>query len=134
MKQENIEQKRKNNREFMAKRRSDWIAANGPCKHCGSNQKLEVDHINPLKKVKDAWQIWSLKDRNIELAKCQVLCHDCHLKKTKTEGTQRFLHDEVVELRQYVADGTSCEELSMLFNASIARINRVIHGKTFKNV
>jgi len=74
-------------RNWMRKRRKDWINANGPCKVCGSKENLEVDHINPKEKSLRPSQIWSLTEakRLVELAKCQVLCHDCHLEKTLRE-------------------------------------------------
>ena len=31
--------------------REAWIAANGPCARCGSQRDLQVDHIDPKKKI-----------------------------------------------------------------------------------
>jgi len=78
----NKEQKRKYQREWYANRRKQWIEANGPCILCGSNENLEVDHIDPNQKV--THKIWSFTEskRNEELAKCQVLCRECHMEKT----------------------------------------------------
>ena len=68
----------------VAKRRSDWFQENGPCKECNSWENLEVDHINSSLKTMNPAAIWSRSEevRNKELAKCQVLCHDCHVLKT----------------------------------------------------
>ena len=63
-------------------RKAAWILANGPCKKCGSADELEVDHIDPSKKVSHNIWSWAKKRRLSELAKCQVLCHDCHAEKT----------------------------------------------------
>lgn len=63
-------------------RRSDWLAANGPCRNCGSPDRLEVDHVNPSSKVSHRIWTWSDARREIELAKCQVLCYECHAMKT----------------------------------------------------
>lgn len=70
---------------WMAKRRSDWIAQNGPCVTCGSSENLEVDHIDPKTKCMSPRAIWSRRaeDRMAELAKCQVLCRGCHSAKTR---------------------------------------------------
>jgi 5-methylcytosine-specific restriction endonuclease McrA len=78
-------------REWMRKRRQAWIDENGPCKHCGSTEKLEVDHINPRFKKLNPHGIWSLCEakRKKELAKCQVLCKSCHLVKTLAERKKR---------------------------------------------
>lgn len=79
---------------FYRNRRDSWIAENGPCQHCGSTENLEVDHIDPSTKdprlrgwsggTGNYWR-WKKKDREAELAKCQVLCYSCHKKKTKSE-------------------------------------------------
>jgi 5-methylcytosine-specific restriction endonuclease McrA len=78
-------------RDWMRARRQAWIDANGPCKVCGSTEKLEVDHIHRrFKKIKPS-NIWSLtaKKRLTELKKCQVLCNKCHLEKTLRERKRK---------------------------------------------
>lgn len=69
-------------RQWIAQRRAQWLQQNGPCVVCGSKENLEVDHIDPTQKV--THKVWSLalEKREAELSKCQVLCADCHLKKT----------------------------------------------------
>ncbi len=69
-------------RNWMAKRRQDWLAANGPCVRCGTSDDLQVDHIDPTQKVSHRIWSWAIARLNAELAKCQVLCHSCHHKKT----------------------------------------------------
>ncbi len=59
-------------------RRQIWLSKNGPCVKCGSNLRLEVDHINPLEKISHRVWSWREEKRLLELAKCQVLCHICH--------------------------------------------------------
>jgi 5-methylcytosine-specific restriction endonuclease McrA len=69
-------------REWVAKRRKEWLDKNGPCVKCGRNDKLQVDHIDPrLKTTHKIWS-WSETKRLEELKKCQVLCEKCHKKKT----------------------------------------------------
>lgn len=71
--------------EWMKKRRQAWIdSQGGACNECGSTDQLEVDHVDPATKSMQPTAIWSRKEsvRVEELAKCQVLCHDCHLDKT----------------------------------------------------
>jgi hypothetical protein len=63
------------------RRRRDWLSQNGPCQ-CGSDDRLEVDHVDPTKKVSHRIWFWSDERRKMELEKCQVLCYDCHLEKT----------------------------------------------------
>ena len=86
-KQKRKEYMLKYQREWMRDRRQSWIKENGPCKHCGSWESLEVDHIDPKLKTMQASSIWSRTEqvRLKELENCQVLCKECHLKKTLSE-------------------------------------------------
>lgn len=71
-------------RQWIAARRAAWLAGKS-CATCGATDNLEVDHIDPLKKVTHRVWSWSEKRRQAELAKCQVLCTSCHLDKTLTD-------------------------------------------------
>jgi len=73
-------------------RREDWLEKNGPCKKCGSMIRLEVDHINPTTKVSHTVWSWREPRRLAELKKCQVLCHDCHLEKTRLSLVKPLVH------------------------------------------
>jgi hypothetical protein len=78
----NIEDKRRFDRERVKKRRDQWISLNGPCRLCGSVERLEVDHIDPDQKMSHRIWSWSKERRESELLKCQVLCKKCHVEKT----------------------------------------------------
>lgn len=73
-------------------RRAAWIAENGPCKRCGSTERLEVDHIDPSSKEHEVHSVWTwgAEIRERELAKCQVLCRKCHESKNASEGQARM--------------------------------------------
>ncbi len=73
-------------RRIVVQRRVDWFAANGPCRYCGSWDRLELDHIDPATKVHHAIWTWRAERRETELAKCQPLCHDCHKRKSIEAG------------------------------------------------
>jgi len=73
----------------MAERRFVWLNANGPCVKCGSDEDLEVDHIDPSLKIDHKVWSWSDVRRSAELAKCQVLCHKCHARKTAASRPQK---------------------------------------------
>lgn len=83
------EYQRQYQRNWMRSRRQEWIMTNGPCKYCGVWDNLEVDHINREDKTMQSSSIWSRRKdvRELELSKCQVLCKQCHLKKTLSEVT-----------------------------------------------
>lgn len=59
-----------------------------PCLDCGETDPrvLEFDHINPAKKLANVSDLIhsgkSLKIIQEEIAKCQVLCANCHRRKT----------------------------------------------------
>lgn len=53
------------------------------CLQCGSIENLQLDHVDPTKKVSHKIWTWSSERRNAEVKKCQVLCTSCHKRKTK---------------------------------------------------
>lgn len=69
---------------WINRRRQDWITENGPCAKCGSGEQLEIDHIDPALKSMQPSHLWTRRKeiRDLELAKCQVLCKACHAAKT----------------------------------------------------
>ncbi len=88
--------KRKYAREYAVNvrklRRDLWLAENGPCRKCGSDEELEIDHIDPKTKAISVDLLWRRHAdiRNAELAKCQVLCRKCHRLKTNEEAAMRM--------------------------------------------
>lgn len=70
----------------------------GECEICGCINNLEFDHIyredkdfNIAKRMHGA----NDKDLEIELAKCQLLCHDCHNTKTiKDIGKEKIISSD----------------------------------------
>lgn len=84
-----ITEKRAYQRNWKARRRAEWIdAQGGACAECGSRESLEVDHIDPATKLCNPTLIWSRRKafRDAELAKCQVLCRSCHEDKSWDEA------------------------------------------------
>jgi hypothetical protein len=66
-------------REWLQRRRNDWLDENGPCQHCGSTDQLEVHHLDPKQKVEHRIWSWATDRREAELGKCEVLCRPCHI-------------------------------------------------------
>lgn len=56
----------------------------GRCASCGSDDKLEFDHVDPSTKSFSIMARWNAPASTLsaELAKCQLLCEQCHLSKT----------------------------------------------------
>lgn len=57
----------------------------GNCKVCHTKENLEFDHIDQFTKTNTIAKMWSYSEVifEAELAKCQLLCHEHHLVKTK---------------------------------------------------
>ena len=98
-----IEERRKYHREWMKKRRETFFN-DKECVNCGSTDDLELDHIDPA--LKESHRIWSWSQvrREAELAKCQVLCHDCHLVKTNKYKDDMQPHGDA----RYIAKSCRC--------------------------
>jgi hypothetical protein len=77
---------------WVQRRRAEWLAANGPCVQCGSADQLEVDHIDRGEKLSHRIWSWTPARRDAELAKCQVLCAECHREKTAAENRREIPH------------------------------------------
>jgi len=88
----NPEKHRERTRQRTKERRDLWFKENGPCKICGSWDRLELDHEDPRSKMTHRiWGMCNIK-RNSELKKCRPLCYKCHKKKTVIENSSRTLH------------------------------------------
>jgi hypothetical protein len=78
-------QQRKAQREWRQRRWEAWLQEHGPCVRCGSWDDLQVDHIDPSKKVSHRIWSWARDKREEELNKCQPLCGSCHKIKSGLE-------------------------------------------------
>lgn len=69
-------------------RRAEAIQLLGSrCVRCNATENLETDHIDRTTKSFDLGKLWSIA-RHLyleELEKCQLLCEDCHKKKSALE-------------------------------------------------
>lgn len=79
------DEQRRYQREWLIKRRSEWIAEHGPCVDCGTWRGLQVDHADASSKVTHRVWSWTAKRREIELAKCVTRCDPCHKRKSAGE-------------------------------------------------
>lgn len=59
----------------------------GVCVVCGSIKDLEIDHIIKADKAFPITQMWSVSQEryDLELLKCQLLCHEHHVEKSHRE-------------------------------------------------
>src|SRR5580704_3746710 len=81
---------------YMAKYMKAWYARRravaieklaSKCIRCGSIENLQFDHVNPATKLMAVSKMWTASEVRFqaELAKCQLLCEDCHKEKTLSE-------------------------------------------------
>lgn len=73
-------------RRYYYKRRAKLIALLGDsCVWCGSADDLQFDHIDPAQKSFDISNNMTASNPAVqaEIAKCQLLCRDCHIEKTR---------------------------------------------------
>lgn len=110
-------------REWMRARRAEWLADKG-CVWCGATANLQIDHIDRTQKVSHRVWSWSRPKRDAELAKCQVLCKPCHLRKTADERRTPLVHGTN---SGYSHKGCRCEDCRRA-HALACRINRARPG------
>lgn len=84
------ERRKEYQRLYVAKRRAAYFK-DRHCVKCGSKERLELDHIDPSTKISHNIWSWSEIRRSEELAKCQVLCYDCHKLKTVEDCRLMFI-------------------------------------------
>src|SRR5699024_9816637 len=117
---------------------------NGPCNKCGSYKDLEVDHINPEEKNMESRSIWTRREeiRDNELSKCQVLCRDCHIDKTKKENEERGVlfkkgsqnpaskidKDDVIDIKKRLNTGEAQKSIAKDYPVSRQTISKIKHG------
>jgi 5-methylcytosine-specific restriction endonuclease McrA len=64
-------------REYKRKRREKYLDGKA-CTWCGSAENLEFHHVNPAEKEDHHIWCWSTERLERELAKCIILCRECH--------------------------------------------------------
>ena len=91
---------------YYQKVKENWIQSlGGKCVECQSQERLEIDHINPKEKSFSLSKVWSqIKYRELileELKKCQVLCYICHKQKSNEESSIRKLSEGFTHGKEY---------------------------------
>lgn len=66
------------------------------CAECGSTERLEFDHVDPMTmtfRLSGPYLEYSMKRIMEEFKKCQLLCRQCHQgKSTKERGWSKSVH------------------------------------------
>jgi 5-methylcytosine-specific restriction endonuclease McrA len=80
---------------YHRRRAEALVALGGYCVVCKSTETLEFDHIIAETKSYDISKLFvsaSNSKLQTEVAKCQILCHSCHLEKSQREGDANFVN------------------------------------------
>lgn len=64
-------------RDWMRRRRAMYMH-DKRCGFCNADENLELHHLDPSQKEHHNIWSWSSERRKAEIAKCIVLCRDCH--------------------------------------------------------
>lgn len=121
------------------KDRDSFIKAFGPCVQCGSSDRLEVDHIDPrTKKYRPHTLGKAVKNPDTirsEFLKCQVLCKECHIRKSCTDRGFRILTQQEIDLIfTYRAVGRGSGSISKELGVSDDTIWRILKGYSYKHL
>jgi 5-methylcytosine-specific restriction endonuclease McrA len=64
-------------RQYRERRRAE-VFKDQRCARCGATENLELHHIDPAEKLDHRIWFWSWQRIQNELAKCEILCRNCH--------------------------------------------------------
>lgn len=134
-------------KEYYHGRRKEYLEKlRGKCKQCGAEENLEFDHIDPKsKKFNIGHLLNTSKEKTIiELKKCQLLCKNCHDKKTRKNkdfkirnprlSANKFNADQIRLIKAEIVKGKSYREISEKFNISKFMIHKIKSGKHWKHI
>lgn len=130
-----LDRRREYARQWIAERRAEWFKGKA-CAQCDSTENLELDHLDPKHKITHRIWSWSAVRREAELAKCRVLCGECHKKKSAAEhpkgeeAPQAKLTEE--QVREILSSGESHRALGRCYNVDEATIRRIRKGSQWK--
>lgn len=85
------EQRREYQRLYVARKRAEWFRGKS-CAYCGSEDNLELHHLDPEQKEEHRIWSWSKERIEKETAKCVVACNDCHKKRTNEQRDKPIVH------------------------------------------
>lgn len=120
----------------------------GVCCKCGSTDRLEIDHIDPNKKVLGSNGLAMASEERFlrELEKCQLLCKPCHIKKTSSEydasnaprgekhGRARLTKPDILEIRKLADKGFTHQYIAEKFSVSRSHITKIVNKTKWGHV
>lgn len=137
----NKEQQKEYQRKWVQNRRQNWLNENGPCIDCGSDEELEVDHVDQTEKISHRVWSWSKERLAEELAKCVVRCHSCHQKRTRVQNSLALRGEgnprsklTVEEVKYIKGSSLSSRELASDFKMHLRSIEKIRSGERWKHI
>ena len=133
------EEQREYQRKWVAKRRADFFA-DKECIRCGSHEDLELDHVDPSQKISHNIWSWSEHRRLTEIAKCQILCHDCHVTKSQENGDVArgersgkniLTETQVWAIRDRLISGDRQVDIAKDFGVTKTAVYDILHGRSW---
>ena len=128
-----IFERRKRNFRYKIKKELLELLGNKCCL-CGSCENLEFDHIDKSTKlfaISDGIASKSKQEIYKEANKCQLLCHSCHVKKTKNNiENGKISDDDVVNIiLLYNNEKMSQSNIAKIYGLSQSYVSAIIRGK-----
>ena len=128
-------------RAWISKRRLEYFEGKY-CERCGSSEDLQLDHVDPDKKISHRIWSWSEERREEEIAKCQVLCKPCHRSKTfdqrpkgSNTANSRLTEEQVVEIRELYQSGSwTYQRLADRYHVGKRTVADVIKRVTWSHI
>lgn len=122
----------------------------GACTECGSVEDLEFDHVDPATKeftIGQGAAGFSEARLQAELAKCQLLCHECHVEKSRRDGdmshmvlgerngSTKLTVAQVLEIRGLLeAGGRTLHSIAIAFGVSDGNVRAIRDGRTWQHI
>ena len=126
---------------WMRRRRASFFSGK-VCVRCGASDDLELDHIDRNTKVHHCIWSWSRRRRDEELAKCQVLCYECHLAKTSLENSvllcgrpspcRKLTKEQVIEIFYLRRAGWTHRAIAHHLGIGHPTVVRITKGQVYK--
>lgn len=125
---------------WVAKRRAAFFDGK-LCAQCSSAERLELDHIDPAAKVAHCIWTWRESRRLEELKKCQILCHECHKKKSSAyskailtgrpnTACRKLTDTQAAEIRVKLSQGATKQSLADEYKVG----KTTIHGIKYREI
>lgn len=124
---------------WMAARRAEWFRGKS-CENCGTTKKLSIHHRDLAEKNAHSVWSWRKSRREVELAKCAVLCRLCHAREDSRmrhlrgwrRSDCRLTDSQAADVRRRRDEGAT--QLSKEFGISPRAILCIWDGDSYKRV